>query len=390
MRVAYILPSLQEPSGWRTLTIALIQHIKSSIEPIVIVPQEYKNQARREFSGLPVFTLPTTQQYSLASQRGISRLLESRSAIRSGLNLPQVDIVHSLEAYPTGLVGVWLAKELGVPHVFTSHGTYSVIWSASRGGIGIFDRWGYLWVLRNTRAIFPVSDGTANMIQRYYPASSSHIEMRTILPGNDFYQRIPRQQALEHNFNGHPTLLSVGDLKPRKGQHFSLAAFAKVKTRFPEARYWIVGSYSPEQPYFQQMQQFVAEYHLTGVQFLGAISDKELSRCYREATLFVLTPQEEKLNFEGFGLVYLEAGAYGLPVVATRTGGVPNAVLDGETGILVEQGDIEGIAAAILSLVTNPQELKRMGSANRTWSETLTWQHFAAEHLQAYQEILAR
>ena len=390
MRIAYILPSLQNPSGWRTLSIALIRHIQSSIEPVIITPQEYKKQAHQEFSGLPIFTLPTTQQYSLANQRGISLLLKNRRAINHGLNLPPIDMVHSLEAYPTGLVGVWLAKALGVPHVFTSHGTYSVIWNNSRRGLAILDRWGYLWVLRNTRAIFPVSDGTANMIRRYYPAPSSHIEMRTILPGNEFYQRIPRQQAMEREFNGPPTLLSVGDLKPRKGQHISLAAFARVQSQLPEARYWIVGSYSPDQPYFQQMQQFISENHLIGAQFLGAVSDKELSRCYREATIFVLTPQEEKLNFEGFGLVYLEAGAYGLPVVGTRTGGVPDAIRDGETGILVEPGDVDGISAAILRLLTNPQELKRMGGANRTWSETLTWQRYADAHLQAYQEIITR
>jgi glycosyltransferase involved in cell wall biosynthesis len=138
------------------------------------------------------------------------------------------------------------------------------------------------------------------------------------------------------------------------------------------------------------MQQFISDNHLIGAQFLGAVSDKELSRCYREATIFVLTPQEEKLNFEGFGLVYLEAGAYGLPVVGTRTGGVPDAIRDGETGILVEPGDVDGISAAILRLLTNPQELKRMGGANRTWSETLTWQRYADAHLQAYQEIISR
>ena len=76
---------------------------------------------------------------------------------------------------------------------------------------------------------------------------------------------------------------------------------------------------------------------------------------YQEAPVFVLTPMMEDLHFEGLGLVYLEAGAYGLPVVASRCGGVSDAVRDGENGILAPEGDIDQIARAILRPLEDPE-----------------------------------
>jgi phosphatidylinositol alpha-1,6-mannosyltransferase len=121
---------------------------------------------------------------------------------------------------------------------------------------------------------------------------------------------------------------------------------------------------------------------------LGAVSDTELSHQYQDASVFVLTPEQEGLHFEGFGLVYLEAGAYGLPVVGTQTGGVPDAVREGITGFLVRPGDVDEIAAAALRLLDDPELARQMGRANRRWAEQLTWERNAEEQIQAYRDIL--
>jgi phosphatidylinositol alpha-1,6-mannosyltransferase len=104
----------------------------------------------------------------------------------------------------------------------------------------------------------------------------------------------------------------------------------------------------------------------------------------------VLAAQQSGLHFEGFGLVFLEAGAYGLPVIGTRSGGVADAVKEGETGLLVEPQDINGLAEAMLRLLQDAELAQRLGRANRLWSETLTWERNAAEYAQAYQVLLAR
>jgi glycosyltransferase involved in cell wall biosynthesis len=132
----------------------------------------------------------------------------------------------------------------------------------------------------------------------------------------------------------------------------------------------------------------VAKLELKDVFFLGAVSDAELRELYRKASVFVLTPQQEGLHFEGFGLVYLEAGAYGLPVVGTSSGGVPDAVQDGVTGLLVDPQDVEGAAQALLRLLHNPELRREMGRANRRLSEALTWERCAAEYDRAYRSVL--
>ena len=383
MRVAYVIPSLQKPGGWRSHACAFISAIRQHVEPVLFVAAADLEAARLLFPGQKIFSLPVTQQASFATRSGLRGLAACFRTI-SQAAYPVVDLVHSLEAYPTGLAGAWLANRLGRPHVLTTHGTYGVIWYERK-----LDRVAYEYTLRKTRLICPVSHGTARLMQRYFTKALSGACIHPILNGNDYHKTISRQEALSRPAPDRPTLLTVGDVKPRKGQHASLAAFAIVKDQLPEARYWIAGRFKPEQAYMQQIQQQVAAQKIQEVTFLGDVSEAELRRCYREASLFVLTPQPEGLHFEGFGLVYLEAGAYGLPVVGTRSGGIPDAVKDGETGFLAEPGDIDGIAEAILRLLTDGDLARRMGRANRQWAETLTWERTAQEQYQAYQALLA-
>jgi glycosyltransferase involved in cell wall biosynthesis len=123
---------------------------------------------------------------------------------------------------------------------------------------------------------------------------------------------------------------------------------------------------------------------IRNVEFLGEVSGKTLQSCFEESSLFVLMSQEEGLSFEGFGLVFLEAGAYGLPVVGTRTGGIPDAVHDGETGILVAPDDVTGAARAMETLLRTPALARTMGLAGRAYAESLTWERYSEQMMQVY------
>ena len=213
--------------------------------------------------------------------------------------------------------------------------------------------------------------------------------MRVVLLGNDHYENATREAAFNRTIPRIPTILSVGAIKPRKGYHISIQAFAKVKSALPSARYWIVGGVDQD-VYQRDIQQYIARTGLNDVSFLGSLSAEELSSRYRNASVFVLTPRMDGAKFEGFGLVYLEAGAYGLPVVATRTGGVSDAVKDGETGYLLEPSDVNGIARAVLRLLRDGSLAIRMGQKNRLWAEELTWERYAAEQSEVYASVLAR
>lgn len=382
MKVAYVISSLQKPSGWRSHARDFLGALRDKVEAVLFVAADEQKEAAELFPWLPVFPLPVTQAASFGSRSGLSRLMATYSTVRKG-PCPQVDLVHSLEAYPTGLVGLWLARRMGCPHVLTAHGTYAVIWRARP-----LDRVVYSWVLRRTALICPVSTGTARLMKEHFGAAIDEARLRPVLNGNNFHRKVPVLQG-ERPLPEIPTLLSVGEVKPRKGQDISLKAFARVQAELPEARYWIVGRYS-DNSYYQEMQAFIEKQGLRNVEFLGAAPDEELSRCYRQASLFVLTPRQVGYRFEGFGLVYLEAGAYYLPVVAADSGGTRDAVVDGETGFLVSEGDVDAAAEAILRLLRDPALNRRMGKANRLRAETLTWERTAQEQVQAYRELLGR
>ena len=235
--------------------------------------------------------------------------------------------------------------------------------------------------------VCPVSFGTAEIMKRYFPGSLAQVPLWPILNGNDFYKQYPRNEAINRQFPAVPKLLSVGDVKPRKGQHLSLRAFQIIKSQFPEAQYYIVGNYN-ENDYYRRLKQFIVEHQMDDVHFLGQVPEENLSQHYEGASVFILTPQQEGLSFEGFGLVYLEAGAYGLPVVATCTGGVPDAVKDGQTGFLAEPGDVDDIAAKTLKLLSDVDLARSIGRQNRLWSEALTWERNAGEYYTAYQDVV--
>jgi len=382
MRVAYVIASLLKPSGWRSHARDFLGAMRAHVEPFLFVAEEEQAEAAQLFPGLPLYPLPATQMASLGSRGGPGRLAATWAALRRGA-WPQVDLVHSLEAYPTGLVGLWLARRLGCPHALTAHGTYGVIWRERR-----LDRPLYAWVLRRTALVCPVSHGTARLMQAHFGPALQHTRLRPVLNGNSFYRSVPPLDG-ERPLPQAPTLLSVGEVKARKGHHVSLEAFARVQAGLPEARYWIAGRYTPG-PYFERLQEIVRRHGLRNVEFLGPIPAEELSRRYREASLFILTPQQVGLRFEGFGLVYLEAGAYHLPVVAADSGGTADAVVDGETGFLVPEGDAGAAARAALRLLTDPDLNRRMGLANRRRAETLTWERTACEQVEAYRELLGK
>jgi glycosyltransferase involved in cell wall biosynthesis len=113
------------------------------------------------------------------------------------------------------------------------------------------------------------------------------------------------------------------------------------------------------------------------VRFLGDIADEKLGEIYAQADIFAMTSMPHKQSIEGFGLVYLEAGAHGLPVVAHDIGGVPEAVTHGETGLLVQPGDAVGLTAAFAQLMADAALRQSMGAAGRERARRHSWQDSA-------------
>jgi glycosyltransferase involved in cell wall biosynthesis len=172
-------------------------------------------------------------------------------------------------------------------------------------------------------------------------------------------------------------VLTVGRLHPRKGQLLTLKALHALA---PEVRarieYWIVGSQSKNN-YETTLRATAARRPDLIVRFLGNLPDDELSEIYDRADIFAMTSVNHGNSVEGFGLVYLEASAHGLPVVAHDVGGVSEAVLHGVTGLLVPPDRPAQLAAAFEQLVFDETLRRRLGESGREWATRNCWRKSA-------------
>ncbi|MBA3849220.1 MAG: glycosyltransferase family 1 protein [Opitutus sp.] len=167
-------------------------------------------------------------------------------------------------------------------------------------------------------------------------------------------------------------ILTVARIHPRKGQLRVIEALKALPSPLrARLEYWIVGGHGKEN-YEPALRAAAADAGFP-VKFLGDIPDGKLGEIYAQADIFAMTSMPHKLSVEGFGLVYLEAGAHGLPVIAHAIGGVPEAVIDGETGLLVRPEDPAALTAAFARLISDTDLRRRLGAAGRKRALSHTW-----------------
>ncbi|WP_406836931.1 glycosyltransferase family 4 protein [Streptomyces sp. AHU1] len=179
-----------------------------------------------------------------------------------------------------------------------------------------------------------------------------------------------------------PVVVCVSRLVPRKGQDTLVLAMPRILAKEPDAVLLIVGG----GPYEKDLRTLAAETGVAGsVRFTGAVPWSELPAHYGAGDVFAMPCRTRRggLDVEGLGIVYLEASATGLPVVAGDSGGAPDAVLDGETGWVVRGGSPEEAADRIVTLLGGPELRRRMGERGRAWVEEKWRWDLLAEQLRA-------
>lgn len=171
-----------------------------------------------------------------------------------------------------------------------------------------------------------------------------------------------------HGLADRPVAVCVSRLVPRKGQDALLHAWPHVLRSVPDAALLLVGG----GPYRSGLERLAASLGMDGsVVFTGSVPWEELPAHYDAGDVFAMPCRTRRhgLDVEGLGIVYLEASATGLPVVAGDSGGAPDAVLDGETGIVVPGGSVARIAEALAGLLGDPERARAMGGHGRAWVE---------------------
>lgn len=240
--------------------------------------------------------------------------------------------------------------------------------------------------LEETALILACSRFVAEAIRRRYPAVAARC--------HELYNGVDeRFLKVTADPAGSSTVLFVGRLCPEKGVHVLLSAMSQVSRRHPQANLSIVGplDVAPKDfvdpherdPMFNALLRYytnpgsyydLIRRHVDGLDgralLHGRVANTDICSHYSRAGIFVFP----SLWHEPFGIPVIEAMAAGLPVIATRAGAIPEVVVDGETGILVERGDGEGLAAAIGKLLADPGLRARMGAAGRERARRLfTW-----------------
>lgn len=193
---------------------------------------------------------------------------------------------------------------------------------------------------------------------------------------------------------GAKVILSAGRLVKRKGlDRFVTECLPQVVDAVPEAKLLCAGG-NPEEAAVHRddmVGAVVKAAEAAGmsdhVVITGRLSADEMVAAFQSSDLFVLPAIPLKGEMEGFGIVFLEAAAAGLPAVSTRLWGIPDAVLDGETGVLVEPLDYDAMARTLIELLTDPERRRALGECGRMRvEESFLWERVAG----IYSDVLLR
>jgi glycosyltransferase involved in cell wall biosynthesis len=220
---------------------------------------------------------------------------------------------------------------------------------------------------RHAEAVLTTSDYCRAAIERHYRVPAERV--RLVPEGIDL-ARWRRMLAAQPRSSDGATILCVARHYPRKHIADLLRALPAVRQVVPRARAVIVG----DGPEHTNLRALAAELRLDdAVQFLGSLpDDAQVARCYRQADVFCLPSVQE-----GFGIVFLEAMAAGLPIVAARSAAIPEVVPDAQTGLLVAPGDVAALAEALSALLQNSERRTTYETFGQHYVEQYDWGHVA-------------
>lgn len=293
------------------------------------------------------------------------------------LMLPEPTVAHRMRGLIAehGIETVWfgaaaplallspLARSAGATRVVASTHGHEVGWSMLPVARSALRRIG-----DDTDAVTYVSGYTRG---RFASAFGPQARLERLSPGVDIDRFTPdsvsrAQLRARYGLGDRPVVLCLSRLVPRKGQDMLIRAFGQIRSRAPGAALVIVGG----GPYRENLEKLAQRCGVADdVVFTGGVPGEELPGHHAMADVFAMPCRTRGagLDVEGLGIVFLEASASGVPVVAGRSGGAPETVRDGETGWLVDGTDVDAIAAAVGDLLADPGTAARMGAAGRDW-----------------------
>lgn len=389
MRVLYLTDSLSDLDGvgrYGVRLIAALEELQPDLEVEVLLGRKHRPTSADVPDRWRVSVgLPPDYFFYMKPVRFWAQLhLSVRRAARAAR---EADLVHAIKDYPHNLVALRAARRAGVPCVATAHGTYSLQ---------------PLLQERHRRRALDTYRGFARMI-----AVSGYTRRRMLeamgeaSPGPDHIRFIPNAVdaeryagAMEETAAGdrpwraHPFTLTIAEVKERKGLHLAVEAWSRIAGEHPGLHHYIVGKASGDAYQASLLETAASRGLADRLHLLGNVLEADKVDLLQRAEVFLHTPVTAvEGGFEGFGIVYLEAGASGTPVIGTLDCGAEDAILDGSTGFLVEPRP-EAVEAALARLMGDGALRQRMGAEGCRHARASSWRRNAEQVLAVYREAL--
>jgi phosphatidylinositol alpha-1,6-mannosyltransferase len=307
---------------------------------------------------IPAHRLRTVQGMVLWSRRAVT-LAGSLAA----------EFVWCGNLKPAAYPARWVRQRLGTPYGVLLHGGDLLILRQQADRSRLKRRTART-LLESAAVLVTNSRWTADLCAVVLQEIGSALRqdlIQTVPLGTDprrFQPDLPQAEIRSrYDLHGRRWLLSVARLTRHKGIDTGIVALAQLADEYPDLGYAIAGS-GDELP---ALKKLVGELGVANrVRFLDNVADQDLPGLYNCAEVYLGLSRLMNQRVEGFGISLLEAGACGIPVVATRTGGIPEAVRDGESGILVDPDHPEQVAATVRTLLNDRSLAERLGAGGRS------------------------
>ncbi|MDG4788878.1 glycosyltransferase family 4 protein [Micromonospora sp. WMMD1102] len=294
-------------------------------------------------------------------------LLPTRHVARRAAELARAydcDTVWFGAAAPLGLLAAGLRRRAGIVRAVAQTHGHEVGWAALPGARTALRRIG-----DGVDVTTYLGEYTRVRLDRVLRGRT---ELRRLAPGVDVDVYHPdvdgAQVRARHRLGDRPVVVCVSRLVPRKGQDALVRALPEIRRRVPGAVLLVVGG----GPYRGALEKLARRVGVAAdVVFTGSVPTAELPAHYAAGNVYAMPCRTRNggLDVEGLGIVYLEASATGLPVVAGNSGGAPDAVREGETGYVVDGRDVGQLADRVAALLADPELARRIGAAGRAWVE---------------------
>ncbi len=357
-------------NGYGNITHELASFLKDKVELTLLLPHDEPQYDYTSYN--TKYVLPK-YLFSLKSKEALKYL---------AFNYPgEFDLVHSLFEFPYAIIGARLANKKRIPLIIGTQGTYAIR-PLFHFPESLFLKYAY----NSARTITAASGFTKRAIEKYSHTKTPIKVVHNGVNFDRFQKKTDLVSQIRQKFAGKKILLTVGGLKDRKGQDIILEALGLLVQKRKDFHYLIVGPEEKRDAYLNILHSIIDKHDLGEyVTFAGPKVEQELVDYFYACDVYVHTARLTDWNFEGFGIVYLEAGACGKPSVAADSGGVAgDAVIDGETGIVVPENDPAATATAIEKFLDSDELRAKMGEAAWEYAKEHDWSSIGEQILNLY------